>query len=747
MADRIVKLTLGYPPNTREVEISLPEDEPAPWDLNTPLTVMGKRHPKVDAAAKVTGLAKYTFDQSLPGMLYGGFARANAARAEVVSVDPSAALAHPEVKAGMPLAGREVRYAGQPLYALAATSRQALEEALALVKVELKVLPHAARTEMALAEDAPRVHQNRESNLVLGPARNEAAVEAALAASDATVEATCTTQVQNHCCLEPHGTVAMFEGNRLTVWTSTQATFGVRQQIAQHFRNRSEVDTSAITVVSEFMGGGFGSKFGAGYWSIAAAELALASGRPVKIMLDRRSEMTDTGNRPDSVQEMKLGVSSDGKLKAYRITKFGTPGIGSGAGVTNPMIYSFEATSARSGEVATNAGQQQAFRAPGHPQGSFGLEMILDMAADALGIDPVAFRMANDGHPMRQIQYPEGAKRIGWQERQPTGSQKGRFRTGFGVGAARWGGMGGPRAEALCRIFPDGAVEIRSGAQDIGVGTRTMLAIITAEELALPPSKVGTFIGNTNDPIGPGSGGSTTAASIAPAVRQAAFLAGRQLRELAAAHWSCKADDLLFRDGSLAHARDAGKKLSFADACRLIRQGPISAVGKRMSNYEGSGATRGGIWSTEVGGVQFVKLTVDTDFGTIRLDRIVALQDCGKIINRNTAEGQVYGGVIQGVSYALHEERHMDRHRGFMLNADMEAYKIAGSKDMPEIEAILYDVANGGNNCSVAGIGEPTMVPTAAAIGCAVRNALGVAVRSLPLTPGRILDALTAEGQ
>jgi xanthine dehydrogenase YagR molybdenum-binding subunit len=746
MADRIVKLTLGYPPHTREVEITLPDDEPTPWDLNSKLSVMGKRHPKVDAVAKVTGAARYTHDMNLPGMLYGGFVRSRYARAEIVSVDAAAAIAHPEVKASMSMAGAQARYAGQPLFALAAETRQGLEEAIALVKVTYKPLPHAARLDMALADGAPLVHQNRESNMAMGAVRNLEATEQALKDSAAVVEATCTTQVQNHCSLESHGTVAHFEGDKLTVWTSTQATFGVRQQIAQHFRNRDTVDASAITVISEFMGGGFGSKFPAGYWSIAAAELALSSGRPVKIMLDRREEMTDTGNRPDSHQEMKLGVNADGTIKAYHVKKYGTPGVSQGAGITNPMIYRFGTQAVQSGEVATNAGSQQAFRAPGHPQGSFAMELILDMAADAIGMDPIAFRLQNDEHPTRRLQYAEGARRIGWDQRKPTGSATGRFRVGYGVGAARWGGMGGPRAEALCKIHPDGSVEIRNGAQDIGVGTRTLLAIVTAEELGLSPAQITTAIGNTNDPIGPGSGGSTTAASIAPAVRQAAFLVGRELRALVATHLSVTADDLVFRDGFVAHVKDNTKRIAFKEACRLIRQGPLSAMGKRASNY-GRGNTAGGIWNTEVGGAQFAKVTVDVDFGTVRVDRIVALQDCGKVINTNTAEGQVYGGVIQGISYALFEERHMDRHQGFMVNADMEAYKIAGPVDMPEIEVVLFDVANGGNNCSVAGIGEPTMVPTAAAIGCAVRNALGVAVTSLPLTPNHVLNALTREGK
>ena len=751
MADRKVKMKLGYPPHIKEVEITLPDEEPKPWDLDSKLNVMGKRHQKVDAEMKVTGAAKYTHDINLPGMLFGGFVRSKHARARIVNVDGSRAEKHPDVKATMSMAGRASRYAGQPLFAIAAETRQALEEAIALVEVEYEVLPHAARKEQALADDAPQVHGNRDSNLVMSRASNVDGADKALGKAAKKVDITCTTQVQNHCCLEPHGTVAKFENSQFTIWTSTQATFGVRSAIARHFRNRDGVDTSAVTVIGEFMGGGFGSKFSAGYWSIAAAEMALISKRPVKMMLNRREELTDTGNRPDSVQEMTMGLAADGKIAGYKIKKWGTPGVGRRAGITNPMIYDIDrrTTSQQSGEVATNAGQQAAFRAPGHPQGSFGLEMVMETAADAAGIDPLTFRTNHDSHPMRLIQYAEGAKRIGWNKRQSTGSQKGRFRIGYGVAAGRWGGMGGPNAEALCRVHADGSVEIRNGAQDIGVGTRTVMAIVCAEELGLTPSDIRTFIGNTNDPIGPGSGGSQMTASLAPAVRQAAFLVGGKLRELVAAELGCEHDELLFKGGRIQHVNNQGEGIAFKDACRLIREGQLSAIGKRPRTYGGrrSPNTEGGIWQREVGGVQFAKVTVDADFGSVKVDRIVALQDCGKIINYNTAEGQLYGGVIQGISFALFEERHMDRHLGFMINSDMENYKIAGTQDMPEIEAVLYDVSNGGNNCSVAGIGEPAMVPTAAAIGCAVRNALGVPVKSLPITPDKVLTALEEGGK
>jgi len=742
--DREVKLRLGYGEHVKEVTLDLPDDEPTPWDLDTKLDVMGQRHQKVDAVMKVTGRAKYTHDQNPDGLLFGGFVRCPHAKGTIDHIDMDKALKVPGVKAVMPMNVSEVRYAGQPIGALAAESRQALLEGIRAVLADARFTaqPHAARLEQAIAEGAPSVHGNRPNVQRRRPSPNTEDVRKRLDGGKLqVVEVTARTQVQTHCCLETHGTVAKWDGDQLTVWTSTQATFGVRGQLSRSLRSMGLKDSN-ITVISEFMGGGFGSKFMAGYWSTAAARLAKDAGRPVKMMLDRREEQTDTGNRPDSIQKMRIGVDGSGKIQAYDVENTGTPGIGRRAGVRNPMIYDFGETSVSNGSIATNAGGQQAFRAPGHPQGSFGLETAVDLAAEKAGMDPLVVRLRNDEHVIRRAQYSDGAKRIGWKNRKKNGAGKGRYRTGYGVASSRWGGMGGPRAEILCRISPDGSVQVRSGAQDLGVGTRTLLAVVAAEELGITPGDIATFIGNTNDPIGPASGGSTTAPSIAPAVRQAAFLAGRDLRALVAEKLGCKADDLAMRKGAVRNEKKASQSMSFKDACRLIRQGDITATGKRRRNYG-----RAGTFIDGVGGVQFAKVTVDTDFGIVKVDRVVALQDCGKIINRMTAEGQVFGGVIQGLSYALFEERHMDRHLGHMINSDLEMYKIAGPDDMPEIEAVLYDVANGGNNCSVAGIGEPTMIPTAAAIAGAVHNALGVRVTALPMTPDRVLMALEEGGK
>lgn len=735
--DRDVKMLLGFSGDKREVEKTIPDDEPAPWDLRTGFHTAGRRHRRLDAEDKVTGRAKYTYDINLPGLLVGGFVRCPHAHARVVSLDLAPALKHPRVHGGVELGRRTVRYADQPVAALAAEDAQALEEALDSVQVEYEVLPHAARYDMAVAPDAPRISRRRPNVVMPEKGSNSEAVSSALETAHKVVEATCSTQVQTHSSLEPHGMVARWEGDRLTVWASTQSTFGIKRQLGR-LVERLGVRNADITVITEYMGGGFGSKFSAGYIGRACVQLARETGRPVKIMLDRREEHTDTGNRPSSVQEMKLGVTGEGGLGPYRVSITGTGGVGGPARVRNPMIYDWNhgLVDHRRGSVLTNAGSAAAFRAPGHPEGSFGMEAILDLAAEALEMDPLELRLRNSSSKLRNHMLRKGAELIGWNRRKPNGSARGRFRSGFGVGATRWPIQGGPPGEILCRIHRDGTVELRSGAQDIGTGTRTLIGVAAAEELGLPLDRVRVAIGNTNDPIGPGSGGSRTGPALAPAARQAAFLAGRDLRRLAAEHLEAAPEELVFTKGRLVSAKDAQKSLSFTDACRLMGQEELTALGRRKSNWNDA------VYHTDVTGAQFAEVEVDCDLGTVRVRKIVAVHEPGLVMNRNAAESQVYGGVIQGISYALLEERHMDRHLGQMLNADLEMYKVAGPVDIPDIEVVLTDVAIGGSNASVAALGEPVTIPTAAAIAGGVHNALGKRVNHLPITPDKVLAVL-----
>ncbi|HKE00722.1 MAG TPA: molybdopterin cofactor-binding domain-containing protein, partial [Planctomycetota bacterium] len=576
-------------------------------------------------------------------------------------------------------------------------------------------------------------------------------VEAALAASAATLDETYRTQVQVHTCLEPHGCVAQWEKNAsgedtLKVWASTQATFSVREGLARAFRN---VPASRIEVICEYMGGGFGSKFGADMAIVLAALLARRAAAPVKLLLSRKEEQTDTGNRPDSVQHVRAGASKDGKLLAWSVESYGTGGIVDNAGVRNPMIYMPSSMKWRKVEAyaLTNAGPQAAMRAPAHPQGSFAVEQVVDELAEKLAIDPIEFRLRNDIHPTRPAQYELGKKLIGWERRNPRGGEgplagAGTVKRGLGVGASTWGNNGGNDGNpgVTVVIEPDGGVEIRNGAQDIGTGTRTLLAICVAEELGCPLERVRVRLGHTSDPYGPGSGGSSTAPTLAPAAAEAGFAAKKALLERIAPELQVAADQLDTGGGRVFERGDHERGWDWAEACGHIGVQPVEVTTRRRGNL------RNGGYANRVGGVQLAEVEVDTETGAVRVIKVVAIQDAGTVVNRLTFESQIIGGVIQGLSFALFENRVMDRKTGLMLNANIESYKIANAADMPEIVPVVFDVSNGFNTAGVAGLGEPTIIPTAGAIANAIANATGVRVRALPMTPDRVLAALATKG-
>jgi xanthine dehydrogenase YagR molybdenum-binding subunit len=729
-----VKVVLGFEGHRVEKTVEVPSGEPRPWDLETKFEVLQKNHPRADGLPKATGRARYTHDVRLPGMLWGAILRSPHAAAAVKSVDLEAAKQCPGVKAAIKLARNEVHFHGDEVAAVCATTLDQARDALQKIAVEFEARPCVATVEDALAPDAPQVFARR-SNVIDGRGSDKGDPEAALKSADATVSATYRTQVQTHTALETHGVVAQWESDgSLTVYASTQGTFSVRDGLAGAFK----LDESQCRVIAEHVGGGFGAKFGPGVEGVAAAKLAKEAGAPVWLMVDRKGEHLACGNRPDSIQEMQGAITKDGKITALTVKSTGTGGVGGGAGVANPRIYSVPNTRKQERSVYTNAGGARAFRAPGHPQGSFALEQMVDELADAIGMDPLEVRLKNDPSELRRAEWALGAKTIGWSERRnKTPGKGGPILRGLGCAAANWGGQGGPGASVVVRIDGDGSVEARSGAQDIGTGTRTVIACVVAEELGLEgPAQVRVAVGDTRDPIGPGSGGSRTASSIAPAARAAAAQAKAQL-------WAAlKKSEVKVADspegqlkGGKVHLETGDKWVSFAEAVKLSGKKRIEAVGHRAENF-------GGFNESGVAGCQFAEIEVDTEIGKISVKKVVAVQDCGTVIDKLTAESQIIGGVIQGVSYALFEERILDRKTGRMLNANMLDYKIATPGDCPEIVPIAFPVASGMNSVGLVGLGEPPTIPTSAAIANAFANATGVRIREIPMTPARVLAAL-----
>jgi xanthine dehydrogenase YagR molybdenum-binding subunit len=373
-----------------------------------------------------------------------------------------------------------------------------------------------------------------------------------------------------------------------------------------------------------------------------------------------------------------------------------------------PYIYQVPNIRVRQSGVNLNAGSARAFRAPGHPPASFGMESIMDELALKLNLDPVELRLRNDPSEVRRKEYQLGAERFGWKDKyRKPGSSPGPLKTGVGCAGATWGG-GGQGTQAEARIHPDGSFEIRCGTQDLGTGTRTVIALVAADLLGLKPEQVMVRIGDTQYPPSGGSGGSTTAASVAPAIFDACS----------------KALDELQHQTGVADARGA----NWADACKKLGVNPIVVLGRWQSGLSSRGA----------GGVQFAEVEVDTDTGFVKVKKITCVQDGGLFVSQLTAESQVNGGILMGMGYALYEERVMDRLSGVMLNPNFETYKLPALADIPDIDIVLLDMPERG----VIGIGEPVTIPTAAAIANAVANALGVRVRSLPITPARVLAAL-----
>ncbi len=805
------KVTLGFEGHEKELTVRLAPGSPPPWDMNTELRVVGTDVRRLDGPEKVTGQAKFTYDINLPGMLHGRILRSKHPAATIKSIDVSRAQRMPGVKAiayafdENSIGTKPVRFAGEEILALAADSPERAEDAVRAITVVYEPKPFVVDLEAARKHDAPAVHtkgapqpqaatagdveesvSERESltegpdtkvspNVSKGkPRGNREAAEKTFAASANKIDRTYRTQVQTHSALETHGLVCepLADGG-LRVWASTQGVFSVRDGLADHLG----IPKEKVEVISHYIGGGFGAKFGPGREGTLCARLALKANKPVKLMLDRKEEHLAVGNRPDSVQHVKLGAGADGKLTGAVVSTYGTPGVApGGAGCANPIIYiepDHPNLYKEEADVHTNCGPSAAFRAPGHPQGVFAFEQAMDELAHEAGIDPLEFRRRNDDNPIRKPEYDIGAREIGWAEgRNKTpgaGPAESPIRRGIGVAATRWksGGRQGPHADV--EIHRSGQVVLMNGAQDIGTGLRTAMAMIVAEELGLKPEQILTKFGESRLGFGAASGGSTTTPSTAPAVHQAAFNAKMRLLDSMAAHWGIAPQDVELVDGMVrpkaelseppkppegadgegARESDAAaadppstappshmKPMSFKQACALLPGDKITAGGDRENNWDG--------FQDGIAGVQFAEVEVDIETGEVRVKKIVAVQDAGLSINELGCRSQISGGVIQGVSYALFENRIMDRQVGHMVNPNFIDYKIAGPLDCPEIVPIVFQVANGRNSVGAMGMAEAPTVPTAAAIANAVYNAIGVRIRELPITPDRVLAALAA---
>jgi len=744
--------------------VELPDIEPAPWGDDAQLKIVGTRVTRADALEKVTGRAKYTADLHRPAMLHAAFVRSPVASGRVVRLDVTRALALPGVRGalvasdvpnikhmGAPLFYAVIHWAGQPLAALCADTPALAREACALVDLDVETLPHSVTVAAALAPDAPRVkpHGNIPRNQPRIATRGDA--EAAIAGADVTITREYHTPCALHTPIEPHGSVAEWIGDDLTVWESTQGIFEVRSNIAQAFT----LPLNRVRVMKDYMGGGFGAKNYAAANTYAAVALAKKLGKPVRCILDREGEQTDTGNRAASSQRVTLAAKRDGTLVAISAdvtVAYGYSGWYASPAKVYHEMYHCPNVSTRETFVFLNTGAMDSFRAPGHVEGAFALERAMDVLAHELGIDPLELRRRNyaelDEEKNRPYSakhldrcYAEGEARFNWTHRRveaaATRTVGARFRRGVGMASQIWGAGGGPPAYATVRINPDGTIDVLTGAQDLGTGSRTIFAQIAAEALGARLADVRTVLGDTErTPYAGNSWGSITTASVGPAVRVAALQARGKVLEAAA--------ELLEVDVSLLNLVDSVVSVAGDERTMTLAQ-----VGKKLGDVMIMGQGSRGANQQETAicafAAQFAEVEVDVETGRVRVLHITSAHDSGRIINPTLAESQLEGGIIQGLGYALFEERVLDETLGLSLNANMHDYKIPVIGDVPVIDAFFVassDVV--ANHTGARGIAEAPIIPTAPAIANAVADALGVDVGEIPLTPWRVLGMLTS---
>ena len=758
MAKRFVTTKVEVEGREETKVVELPTREPEPWGEDASLHVVGRRDKRMDALEKVTGEAEYTADVQLPGMLHVALARASVAAGRITTLDLAPALAMPGVRGaltaddvpgikldGVQLFDRTIYYASQPIAAICADTLEIAERAVRATRIEIEPLPHAIDAASALADNAPRVKPHGNTHRASPRVVNRGDIEAGLRDADITIMREYRTPVALHSALEPHGAVAAWSGDRVTVWESTQGIFNTRADIAEAFG----LPLSSVRVVKNYMGGGFGAKNGASSAAYTAVALSRKLRRPVRCIFDREGEQTDAGNRTATVQRVTLAARRDGTLSAISLDA--TIPLGIGGWLSSPArmyLDMYRCANVRTSEtfVFTNAAPMASFRAPGNVEGGFGLESAMDVLARELDMDPLELRRRNyadhDQDKNRRYSakhldecYTRGAERFGWSRaRSQKRDGNARVRRGVGMASIVWGAGGGPPAYATVRINGDGSIEVLTGAQDLGTGARTVMAQLAAEVLGAKIEDVRTVLGDTERlPFASNSWGSITTASVGPAVRVAAEEARDALFEAAAGMLDTGPEDLESRDSEI-HAKSSDRCLLFREVCERLGDVMIIGQGSRGPNPHNT--------TLSAFGAQFAEVEVDTETGRVRVLRIVSAHDSGRIVNPTLAESQLEGGIIQGLGYALFEERVLDSRTGLPLNPTLHDYKIPTIADVPVIDAFFVDIPDPvANHTGAKGVAEPPIIGTAPAIANAVLDALGVEVAEIPMTPWRVLAA------
>jgi xanthine dehydrogenase YagR molybdenum-binding subunit len=710
------------------------------WPSAADRSVIGSRFARLDGPDKATGRAKYAYDRNPEELLVGRLVTSPHANARITKIDASGAEKMKGVRGVVLIQdiGDEVQWVGAEIAAIAADTEEIARDAVTKFKVEYEVLTHLVK-EQDLDKAGNRVAPGQE--------KDEGDPAKALAEADVTHEGFYGVETITHCCLEPHGNTVHWKGEKdITVWASTQAVGRIGADLAKNLSadpSLPKVSPSDIHVITPVMGGGFGSKFNIDSWGIAAAKLSRMTGRPVKIMLDRDEELKVAGGRPSYYGKVKVGAKKDGTLTVFDVESWSTSGVGRGGNPALPYVVVPPNQRIRHVNVATNTGPARAWRAPRHPQCAVITHGALTDLAAKLDIDPIEFFKKNadltQSPDVYRTELDKAAELIDWKAKyHKPGEGSGHMRRGLGVSIHTWGGR--PH-DSECRVIiePDGAVSAELGSQDLGSGTRTVIAMVLAESVGLPVSRVNVKIGDSKYPPSGASGGSTTVGGVSSSTRRAAVNAVEKLKANVAEDLGASSpDEIEAKGGFLQLKSNPKKRIEWAKACRKLGTETISEMGSQPDRDGGKLADSG------VGGVQVADVSVDMETGIIKMNKMVAVQDCGLIIDLKLAESQVYGAMIMGICSALWEERVYDQMTGDYLNADMEFYKLAGIGDIGEL--VVHMMTGVYDDRGVIGLGEPPAISPMAAISNAVFNAIGARVSTVPLTPDRVLAALEKKG-
>lgn len=755
--------------------LSVPEtpasgQEPKPWKQTR---MVGKGIPRVDAYERVSGAAVYPSDVVLPDMIYGAVLRCPHPHAQVKKVDVEAATKMPGVRAVITADTPEARvectyskearsflfdphcrFEGEPVAAVAAETPYQAEDALRAIRVEYDVLPFVVDERDALKENAPPVHGA--GNVLKTEKYERGQVDRGFREADVVLEESYRTECQLHTPMELHGCVAKWDGDRLTLWESTQGVYAVQAEVAEVLG----LPLSKVRVVGHYMGGGFGSKLKAGKYTVIAALLAKKSARPVKLFLTREETYLAVGNRPPNNMRLKAGVKKDGTLTALDFSCTGTGGAYPSGGISLVDwlvrdLYKCPNVRTECTDIAINTGPARPFRAPGHPQGAWALEQMMDALAEAIKMDPVELRLKNiphfsqgkEGNPpysttgLKQC-LEEGAKAFQWKvarNKALAPGETGHIKRGVGMASCLWVvGGGWPPSTVILKLFSDGSLNLNMGASDIGTGTKTVMALVAAEELGIPLDKIEIEHADTGTTqYATPSGGSKTVPTEAPTVRAAAISVKQQLLEMASKELKLDAASLVFQEGSIAPAKDLSKSVKITDLSEFKKRGVVVGIGYRGPNPENKAIIPFA--------AQFCEVEVNTKTGEVKILRFVSANDSGRVMDRLTYDSQVIGGITMGIGLAMTEYRVLDRDQtGRMLNRNWHDYKLPTALDVPlEMTSLPVDREDSqANSVGAKGLGEPVTIPTAPAIANAVYNATGIRITETPISPEKLCRLL-----